>query len=106
MYSYEDRLRAVQLYIKLEKRVRLTIRPLGYPTKDAFKSWYRAYERSADMPAGYARRRGVRRRRGISRSSTTERMVVASWRRFGHWAIRPGSCCRLGFRDMYVLPPT
>jgi transposase InsO family protein/transposase-like protein len=55
MYSYEDRLRAVQLYIKLGKQVRLTIRQLGYPTKNALKSWYRAYERSADMPAGYAR---------------------------------------------------
>ena len=28
MYSYEDRLRAVRLYIKLGKRVRLTIRQL------------------------------------------------------------------------------
>ena len=29
MYSYEDRLRAVQLYIKLGKRVGVTIRQLG-----------------------------------------------------------------------------
>ena len=32
MYSYEERLRAVKLYIKLGKRVRATIRELGYPT--------------------------------------------------------------------------
>ena len=44
MFSYEDRLRAVQLYIKLGKRVGLTIRQLGYPTKNALKSWYREYE--------------------------------------------------------------
>ncbi len=56
MYSYEDRLRAVELYLKLGKRVRLTIRQLGYPTKNALKGWYRAYERDAAMPAGYARR--------------------------------------------------
>lgn len=31
MYSYEDRIRAVELYIKLGKRVRPTIRQLGYP---------------------------------------------------------------------------
>jgi len=37
MYSYEDRLRAVQLYIRLGKRVGLTIRQLGYPTKNALK---------------------------------------------------------------------
>lgn len=30
MYSYEDRIRAVELYIKLGKRVRPTIRQLGY----------------------------------------------------------------------------
>jgi transposase-like protein len=34
MYSYEDRLRAVQLYIKLGKRVGLTIRQLGYPAEE------------------------------------------------------------------------
>jgi transposase InsO family protein len=30
VYSYEDRIRAVELYIKLGKRVRPTIRQLGY----------------------------------------------------------------------------
>jgi len=29
MYSYEDRLRAVQLYLKLGKRIKATIRQLG-----------------------------------------------------------------------------
>jgi len=29
MYSYEDRIRAVQLYIKLGKRIAATIRQLG-----------------------------------------------------------------------------
>ena len=38
MYSYEDRLRAVRLYIKLGKRAGLAIRQLGYPTKNALKS--------------------------------------------------------------------
>jgi transposase InsO family protein/transposase-like protein len=55
MYSYEDRLRAVQLYIKLGKRLGLTIRRLGYPTKNALKTWYREYEQLLDLPAGYAR---------------------------------------------------
>ena len=55
MYSYEDRCRAVQLYIKLGKRVGLTIRQLGYPTKNALKSWYREYEQRLDVPAGYVR---------------------------------------------------
>ena len=56
MYSYEDRLRAVRLYIKLGMRIGLTIRQLGYPTKNALKTWYREYEQQPDLPAGYARR--------------------------------------------------
>ncbi len=34
MFSYEDRLRAVQLYIKLGKRVGLTIRSAGLPDEE------------------------------------------------------------------------
>ena len=50
MYSYEERMRAVELYIKLGKRVRATIRELGYPTKNALKGWHREYERRQDLP--------------------------------------------------------
>lgn len=53
MYSYEDRIRAVKLYIKLGKRTGATIRQLGYPTKNALKSWYREYQQSRDLPADY-----------------------------------------------------
>ena len=55
MYSYEDRLRAVRLYIKLGKRVGLTIRQLGYPTKNALKTWHFEYEQRRDFSAGYVR---------------------------------------------------
>ena len=44
MYSYEDRIRAVELYIKLGKRVRPTIRQLGYPTKNSLKGWCNEYQ--------------------------------------------------------------
>lgn len=55
MYSYEDRLRAVQLYVKLGKRIGLTIQQLGYPTKNALKTWYREYQQSHELRAGYTR---------------------------------------------------
>jgi transposase-like protein len=55
MYSYEDRIRAVELYIKLGKRAGLTIRQLGYPTKNALKGWHREFEHRLDLPMGYAR---------------------------------------------------
>lgn len=49
MYSYEDRMRAVQLYIKLGKRVKATIRQLGYPSKNALKGWCSEYEQHLDL---------------------------------------------------------
>lgn len=55
MYSYEDRIRAVRLYIKLGKRAGATIRRLGYPTTNALKSWHREFEQSQDLPAAYVR---------------------------------------------------
>ena len=55
MYSYEDRIRAVELCIKLGKRVRATIRQLGYPTKNALKGWCREYEQRHDLAKRYAR---------------------------------------------------
>jgi len=57
MYSYEDRIRAVKLYIKFGKRTGPTIRQLGYPTKNSLKDWYREHERGRDLRAGYARSR-------------------------------------------------
>jgi putative transposase len=55
MYSYEARVRAVRLYIKLGKRVAATIRQLGYPTKNSLKSWHREYEERLGLPTGYVR---------------------------------------------------
>lgn len=55
MYSYEERIRAVKLYIKLGKRSAATIRQLGYPTRKALKTWNQEYEQSRDLPKGYVR---------------------------------------------------
>jgi transposase-like protein len=55
MYSYEQRLRAVELYIQPGKRVGATMRQLGYPTKNSLKGWYREYQRQIDLPRGYVR---------------------------------------------------
>jgi hypothetical protein len=64
MYSYEERIRAVKLYIKLGKRLRATILQLGYPTKNSLIGWYREYERDCDLQVGYARLSGKCRRNG------------------------------------------
>jgi transposase-like protein len=57
MYSYEERIRAVRLYIKYGKRTGPTIRQLGYPTKNSLKGWYREYEQNRDLQVVYTRSR-------------------------------------------------
>jgi len=49
MYSYDDRIRAVRLYIKLGKRTAATIRQLGYPTKNSLKGWHQEHEQGRDL---------------------------------------------------------
>jgi transposase-like protein len=55
VYSFEDRIQAVRLYLKLGKRIRATIRQLGYPTKNSLKAWHREYEQCHDLRIGYVR---------------------------------------------------
>ncbi|CAD6561787.1 hypothetical protein LMG28727_07557 [Paraburkholderia kirstenboschensis] len=53
MYSYEDRIQAVRLYLKLGRRIRATIRQLGYLTKNSLRAWHREYEQCHDLRIGY-----------------------------------------------------
>ena len=55
MYSYEERLKAVELYLKFGKRTRTTIRQLGYPTKNSLKKWHQEFLMRGDLHVAYAR---------------------------------------------------
>ena len=68
MYSYEDRIRAVKLFIKLGMRPKATIRQLGYPTKNALIGWYREFIQESDLQAGYIR--------SIQKYSTEQKQVA------------------------------
>ena len=57
MYSYEDRVQAVRLYIKYGRSAAATIRELGYPSRKNLARWYRAFMEAGDLPAGYRRSR-------------------------------------------------
>jgi transposase-like protein len=56
MYSYEDRIRAVKLYIKYDFSVADTIRELGYPTHKALIKWYKEYKEKGDLHVGYEKK--------------------------------------------------
>jgi transposase InsO family protein/transposase-like protein len=88
MYSYADRLRAVELFIKLGKRVRATIRQLGYPTKNALKGWHREYEQRLDLPGGYAGRgpkySQAQTEAAVEHYVTHDRCIAATMRALGY----------------------
>ena len=87
MYSYEERLRAVQLYIKLGKRIGLAIRQLGYPTKNALKAWHREYEQRLDLPAGYVRQplySQTRKEQAVGHYLEHGRCIAATIRMLGY----------------------
>lgn len=81
MYSYEDRIRAVGLNIKLGKRVRPSIQQLGYPTMNTLKGWYKKYEQRLDLPVAYGVRAGqvtraaLVERRGVQLGRTDPRLI-------------------------------
>ena len=43
MYKYEDRMKAVQLYIKYDLNMASVIRELGYPSRQMLYNWYREF---------------------------------------------------------------
>lgn len=49
MYSYEDRLRAVKLYIKYDYSAIDTVRELGYPDRHSLRNWYKEYKTQGDL---------------------------------------------------------
>ena len=54
MYSYEERLKAVQLYIKYDKSYASVFRNLGYPpSPHSLKLWYKEYEQTGDLHKSY-----------------------------------------------------
>ena len=55
MYSYEERLRAVKLYLKYGRRLKATIRELGYPTKNSLKAWCAEFEEVGELQEKYVR---------------------------------------------------
>ena len=55
MYSYEERLKAVQLYIQYDKSYASVFRELGYPpSSNSIKLWYKEYEETGDLHKSYS----------------------------------------------------
>jgi transposase-like protein len=120
MYSYEDRIRAVKLYIKLGKRAGPTIRQLGYPTKTSLKSWCREYEQNRELQVSYVRLRhkysDEQMRAAVEHYLNNDRCMAFTIRTLGYpgraalaaWIeeLHPGVRNRIVGRAPSVRPPS
>lgn len=88
MYSHADRIRAVELYILLGKRVKATIRQLGYPTKNALRNWYREYQQHQDLRVGCVARAPkfseAQKQAALEHYHTHDRCISATMRALGY----------------------
>ena len=54
MYSYDERLKAVKLYIQYDKSYASVFRELGYPPSNhTLKLWFKVYEQNGDLHKAY-----------------------------------------------------
>jgi hypothetical protein len=56
MYSYKERIKAVELYIKLGRRASVAVRMLGYPSKKYLRQWVLIYDETDDLPKNVKRK--------------------------------------------------
>jgi len=49
MYSYEDRIKAVKLFISYDLSIAATIHELGYPSRNALRQWHKEYIESGKL---------------------------------------------------------
>jgi putative transposase len=56
VFSYDNRLKAVLLYIKYDRGAAATIGDLGYPTPKTLKKWYREYIAQGDLQRSTSRK--------------------------------------------------
>ena len=56
MYSYEERMRAIELYIQYDRSSATVIRELGYPSRKGLYRWYREFRQSGGLHLRYQKR--------------------------------------------------
>ena len=56
MFTYQKRIKAVQLLIQYDMSYATVIRELGYPSKGALNNWYKEYMKNGDLHKDYVRK--------------------------------------------------
>ncbi len=61
MYSREKRMKAIELYIKYNKRSAAVIHKLGYPSRNLLRRWYKRYQEELNTGVVWDRYQTVQR---------------------------------------------
>ena len=56
MFSHEERMKAIQLFLKYDCSYTATIRELGYPSISALRKWYKEYLESGELHHEYRKK--------------------------------------------------
>ena len=59
MYSYEDRKKTVELYIKYDLSATDTVQELGYPNPSVLVRWYKEYKKTERLQEKYTKTRFI-----------------------------------------------
>lgn len=96
MYTREDKLKAVELFIKYDFSPQSVINELGYPCRGSLYNWHREYLANGnDIPDAnpYLRYSEGLKRAAVTTTSNTE----GAWQgRAGCWGILQGASGRMG----------
>ena len=56
MYSYEDKMKALELYLMYDRSAAAAINELGYPNRHTLRLWYMEFAENGDLSRGHHRR--------------------------------------------------
>lgn len=56
MYSYEDKMRAIELYLRYDRSAAAAINELGYPNRHTLRPWHMELAKNGDLSRGRHRR--------------------------------------------------
>ena len=93
MYSYEDRKRAVELYIKYDLSAADTIRELGYPNRHSLINWYKEFQNNGDLHRDF---------RKVPKYSKEERATAVAYY-LEHGKSISRTCRHLGYPSRTLL---
>lgn len=97
MYSYDDRIRAVRLYIQYDKSAAAVIQELGYLERKTLRYWYKEYLRDNGLKKKFVRSpkyNGAQKEAAVKHymehGKCASSMGNARPGRSGPWGIRAG----------------